>query len=44
MLAIGSEEGINVFDYFTALQQDKEKVKNHPANYLPACRGMTSTI
>ncbi|HEY5715022.1 MAG TPA: transposase [Psychromonas sp.] len=35
MIATGSEAGINVFDYFTVLQRDKEKVKATPENYLP---------
>jgi len=35
MIASASEAGINVFDYFTVLQQDKEKVKTNPENYLP---------
>lgn len=35
MIATGSEAGINVFEYFTVLQRDQEKVKTHPANYLP---------
>lgn len=35
MIATGSEAGINVFDYFTVLQRDKEKVKANPENYLP---------
>lgn len=35
MIATGSEAGINVFDYFTVLQRDKDKVKTNPENYLP---------
>ena len=35
MIATGSEAGINVFNYFTVLQRDKEKVKANPENYLP---------
>ncbi|MCG6201174.1 transposase [Psychromonas antarctica] len=35
MIATGSEAGINVFNYFTVLQWDKEKVKANPENYLP---------
>lgn len=35
MIATGSEAGINVFDYFTVLQRDNEKVKANPENYLP---------
>lgn len=35
MIATGSEAGINVFDYFTELQRNKDKVKSHPENYLP---------
>lgn len=35
MIATGSEAGINVFEYFTVLQRDKEKVKATPENYLP---------
>jgi hypothetical protein len=35
VIATSSEAGINVFDYFTALQREKEQVKAHPENYLP---------
>jgi transposase len=35
MIATGSEAGINVFDYFTELQRNKDKVKASPENYLP---------
>ena len=35
VIATGSEAGINVFDYFTTLQREKELVKAHPENYLP---------
>ena len=35
VIATGSEAGINVFDYFTTLQREKEQVKAHPENYLP---------
>ena len=35
MIATGSEAGINVFEYFTALQRDQEKVKAAPEKYLP---------
>jgi transposase len=35
MIASASEAGINVFDYFTVLQQSQEKVKTTPENYLP---------
>jgi hypothetical protein len=35
VIATGSEAGINVFDYFTTLQREKEQVKIHPENYLP---------
>ena len=35
MIATGSESGINVFDYFTRLQQYAVDVKKHPEKYLP---------
>ena len=35
MIATASRAGINVFDYFTALQQNKEKVRTDPESYLP---------
>jgi transposase len=35
MIASASEAGINVFDYFTVLQQNQEKVKTSPKSYLP---------
>jgi transposase len=35
MIASASEAGINVFDYFTVLQQNQEKVKATPENFLP---------
>ena len=35
MIVTGSEAGINVFDYFTELQRNKDKVKVNPENYLP---------
>ena len=35
MIATASRAGINVFDYFTALQQNKEKVRADPESYLP---------
>jgi transposase len=35
MIASASEAGINVFEYFTVLQQEQEKVKTNPGNYLP---------
>ena len=35
VIATASESGINVFDYFTTLQQEKEQVKATPENYLP---------
>ena len=35
MIATASEAGINVFEYFTHLQQQKEEVKRTPENYLP---------
>jgi len=35
MIATGSEAGINVFEYFTVLQRESEKVKTNPENYLP---------
>ena len=35
MIASASEAAINVFDYFTVLQQDQDKVKANPENYLP---------
>jgi transposase len=34
IIATGSEAGINVFDYFTTLQREKEQVKAQPENYL----------
>jgi transposase len=35
MIATGSEAGINVFEYFTVLQENKDDVKRAPQNYLP---------
>jgi transposase len=35
VIATASEAGINVFDYFTTLQQESAQVKAHPENYLP---------
>jgi len=35
MIATASESGINVFDYFIALQQESTQVKANPENYLP---------
>jgi len=35
VIATSSEAGINVFDYFTTLQREKEQVKANPENYLP---------
>lgn len=35
MIASGSEAGINVFEYFTVLQQAQDKVKASPERYLP---------
>lgn len=35
MIATGSEAGINVFEYFTHLQKNAKKVKDHPEQYLP---------
>lgn len=35
MIATAAEAGINVFEYFTALQQNKAQVKASPENYLP---------
>ena len=35
MIATASEAGINVFEYFTFLQREKDKVKTNPAHYLP---------
>lgn len=35
VIATASEAGINVFDYFTTLQREKEQVKMNPENYLP---------
>ena len=34
-IATASEAGINVFDYFTTLQREKEQVKAQPEHYLP---------
>ncbi|WP_133309601.1 IS66 family transposase [Parashewanella spongiae] len=35
MIATASEAGINVFEYFTFLQREKDKVKTNPEEYLP---------
>ena len=35
MIATASEAGINVFEYFTFLQREKDKVKTNPEHYLP---------
>ncbi len=35
VIATASEAGINVFDYFTTLQREKEQVKKTPEDYLP---------
>ena len=35
VIATASEAGINVFDYFTTLQRENERVKAKPENYLP---------
>ena len=35
MIATASEAGINVFNYFTYLQRESEKVKANPQAYLP---------
>lgn len=35
MIATASEAGANVFEYFTILQQNKDKVKANPEKYLP---------
>jgi transposase len=35
MIATAAEAGMNVFEYFTALQQNKSQVKASPENYLP---------
>lgn len=35
VIATASEASINVFDYFTTLQREREQVKAHPENYLP---------
>jgi len=35
LIATASESGINVFNYFTTLQQEREKVKSNPEKYLP---------
>ena len=35
VIATSSEAGINVFDYFTTLQREKEQAKANPENYLP---------
>jgi transposase len=35
MIATAARAGVNVFEYFTVLQQNKEKVRANPENYLP---------
>ena len=35
MIATAARAGVNVFEYFTTLQQNKEKVKVNPENYQP---------
>ena len=35
MIATGSEAGCNVFEYFTLLQREQDKVKTSPESYLP---------
>ena len=35
LIATASESGINVFNYFTTLQRESEKVKSNPEKYLP---------
>ena len=35
MIATGDQAGINVFDYFNAIQRNAEVVKAHPENWLP---------
>lgn len=35
LIATASESGINVFNYFTMLQREREQVKSAPENYLP---------
>jgi transposase len=35
MIRTSSRAEVNVFDYFTVLQQNKDKVRANPENYLP---------
>jgi len=35
VISTASEAGINVFDYFTTLQQEIVQVKANPEHYLP---------
>ena len=35
MIATAAQAGVNVFEYFTVLQQNRVEVKMHPENYLP---------
>ncbi|WP_197411178.1 hypothetical protein [Colwellia sp. TT2012] len=44
VIATGSEAGINVFDYFTTLQREKEQVKAHPEihDVTLCCRKLTT--
>jgi len=35
MIATAAESGVNVFEYFTVLQQNKEKVRANPGHFLP---------
>ena len=35
MIATAAKAGVNVFEYFTVLQQNSDKVKAAPENYLP---------
>jgi transposase len=35
MIATAAEAGVNVFEYFTALQENRVKVKANPEKFLP---------
>jgi hypothetical protein len=35
MIATAARAGVNVFEYFTIVQQNKEKVRANPENYQP---------
>ncbi len=37
LIATASEAGINVFEYFTTLQREREQVRKDPDKYLPWC-------